>query len=151
MSRRTKMCCDDHNRCFRGVNTQPPPCSIAPLYSSDPQVAADWLQWLMCHCVTQAKWTCIFLVAFTNSHTHSYISYQLLIRSNLGFSIFAQGHFYMQLVQPGIQTSDLLITKRHALPPESHLCCWDQLANTNVADTCWLTLTLLTLACLHYS
>ena len=38
--------------------------------------------------------------------------------SNLGFSIFAQGHFDMQLGEPGIQTIDLPITRRPPHPPE---------------------------------
>ena len=42
---------------------------------------------------------------------------QLLIRSNLGFRTFSQGHFGMQLGEPQIQTSDHPINRLVALPP----------------------------------
>ena len=80
------------------------------------------------------KWSCIFralfqstdrskrFATFTHSHTHSYTDgggcharRQLLIRSNLGLSIFDT-----QLEGAGIGAIDLPITRRPALPPELH-------------------------------
>ena len=107
--------------------------------SPEPSPGGLWCTKLEKH----IKWTCIYtalfqsinhskrftiLATFTHLHTHSYTDgryrharCQLHIRSNLGFSILLKDTSTCSSAQPGIQTSNLLITRRPALPPEIQL------------------------------
>ena len=104
--------------------------------SPEPSPGGLWCTKLEKH----IKWTCIYtalfqsinhskrftiLATFTHLHTHSYTDgrncharCQLHFRSNLGFSILLKDTSTCSSAQ---QTSNLLITRRPALPPEIQL------------------------------
>ncbi len=76
-----------------------------------------------CNKAQDGRWTAFIkhfgqlLCTHTHIHTHSHTN-GAAIGSNLGFSIFAQGHSDCRPEESGIEPADLLISRRPDEPPE---------------------------------